>query len=430
MHPNTYLGMTRQDRERAMIQRALERAARPVASSDPASSAAGSAASRGWPARPAAPSPASTSGLRRYLPSDRLLQPLTLAAYPKRPRSLLGKRGGRFIRRTQGRMMPGMARRLSSPVFIGRSSELKTLLATADSSRPGSTAVTLVGGEAGVGKSRLVAELADGLRDPAGSSSQGGSVAVGDEDCRSARSSRPCAPCRARSSPERIAAAAGASLPELARLVPELASAARPRPDPDGPGRLAPGPDLRGHPAAPRPARRHEPGPAHRRGRALGRPLDPRPAGLPRPQRARRAPVHRRDLPQRRAAPPSSADRLAGRGRTPAAGRADRPGPVRARRARRDDRHDRGRSARAVPGRLDRAAIRRQRVLRRGARRRHRRARARATTACPRRCAASSWSGWPARRRTPVTWSRSPPSPAARSSTTCSPRCAACPRPT
>ena len=58
-------------------------------------------------------------------------------------------------------MMPAMARRLSSPVFIGRSSELRTLLATADIVASGHTAVTLIGGEAGVGKSRLVAELAE-----------------------------------------------------------------------------------------------------------------------------------------------------------------------------------------------------------------------------------------------------------------------------
>ena len=224
-----------------------------------------------------------------------------------------------------------MARRLSSPVFIGRSSELQTLLATADLVASGQTAVTLIGGEAGVGKSRLVAELAGRLSDRGWLVLQGGSVAVGDDGLPFGPIVEALRALSREVEPERIAAAAGASLPELARLVPELATRARPWPDPDRPGRLAPGPDLRGHPAAPRPSRRHQPGPAHRRGRALGRPLDPRPAGLPRPHRAGRAPVHRRDLPQRRAAPPSSADRLAGRGRTPVAGRTDRSGPVRAR---------------------------------------------------------------------------------------------------
>ena len=227
--------------------------------------------------------------------------------------------------------MPAMARRLSSPVFIGRSSELKTLLATADVVASGHTAVTLIGGEAGVGKSRLVAELAERLGDQGWLVLQGGSVAVGDEGLPFGPIVEALRALSREVEPERIAAAAGASLPELARLVPELATLPESGPIPTRPARLAPGPDLRRHPPAHRPARRHEPGPAHRRGRALGGPLDARPAGLPRPDRARRAPVHRRDLPQRRASPPASADRLARRGRTPVAGRADRPGAVRPR---------------------------------------------------------------------------------------------------
>ena len=97
--------------------------------------------------------------------------------------------------------MPGMARRLSSPVFIGRSSELQTLLATADLVASGQTAVTLIGGEAGVGKSRLVAELAGRLtRSRLARPRRAARWRSATTDCRSARSSRPCAPCRARSS--------------------------------------------------------------------------------------------------------------------------------------------------------------------------------------------------------------------------------------
>ena len=151
--------------------------------------------------------------------------------------------------------MPAMARRLSSPVFVGRSSELETLLSTADLVASGHTSVTLIGGEAGVGKSRLVAELAGHVGEHGWLVLQGGSVAVGEDGL-------PFGPIvealRALSrdvEPERIAAAAGASLPELARLVPELASVPDPGPIPTSQCRLAPDPDLRGHPPAARPSR-------------------------------------------------------------------------------------------------------------------------------------------------------------------------------
>ena len=151
--------------------------------------------------------------------------------------------------------MPAMARRLSSPVFVGRSSELQTLLATADIVASGHTAVTLIGGEAGVGKSRLVAELAAKLGERGWLVLQGGSVAVGDEGLPFGPIVEALRVLSREVEPERIAAAAGASLPELARLVPELAAGPI-WPDPEQPGRLAPGPDLRGHPPAPRPSGR------------------------------------------------------------------------------------------------------------------------------------------------------------------------------
>jgi predicted ATPase len=61
-----------------------------------------------------------------------------------------------------------MARRLSSPDFVGRSDELRTLLTTADLAASGVASIVLVGGEAGIGKSRLVSEVAARLRDQVG----------------------------------------------------------------------------------------------------------------------------------------------------------------------------------------------------------------------------------------------------------------------
>jgi DNA-binding CsgD family transcriptional regulator len=58
------------------------------------------------------------------------------------------------------RMIAGMARRLSSPVMIGRDAELHQLHAAAERGAAGETQVVVVGGEAGVGKSRLIEEFA------------------------------------------------------------------------------------------------------------------------------------------------------------------------------------------------------------------------------------------------------------------------------
>ena len=53
-----------------------------------------------------------------------------------------------------------MPRRLSSPVFAGRASELDELMVAMGRARDGAPGAVLLGGEAGVGKSRLVSELA------------------------------------------------------------------------------------------------------------------------------------------------------------------------------------------------------------------------------------------------------------------------------
>ena len=58
-------------------------------------------------------------------------------------------------------MIGAMARRISSPIIVGRTEELEQLRAAAARGAAGAdTATVVVSGEAGVGKSRLVAELA------------------------------------------------------------------------------------------------------------------------------------------------------------------------------------------------------------------------------------------------------------------------------
>ena len=49
----------------------------------------------------------------------------------------------------------------TSPVFVGRAQELDRLLAVLGRAEQGQPAVGLIAGDAGVGKTRLLAELAD-----------------------------------------------------------------------------------------------------------------------------------------------------------------------------------------------------------------------------------------------------------------------------
>ncbi len=121
-----------------------------------------------------------------------------------------------------GRIIRAMARRLSSPIFIGRSNELRTLLSTADAAASGQASLALVGGEAGIGKSRLVAEVATGLRDRGWLVLEGGSVALGDDALPFGPIVEALRALAREVGQERISAAAGPSLAALARLVPEL----------------------------------------------------------------------------------------------------------------------------------------------------------------------------------------------------------------
>jgi predicted ATPase len=118
---------------------------------------------------------------------------------------------------------PGeMGGRMASPTFVGRVEELQALESAGGRAADGEPAVVLVGGEAGVGKTRLVAELAargaaDGTRVLAG-----GCVPVGD-------GALPYAPIveALRALLAELGAAAvrelvGPSWPELARLLPAL----------------------------------------------------------------------------------------------------------------------------------------------------------------------------------------------------------------
>jgi len=126
-------------------------------------------------------------------------------------------------------MLAHVTPQLSSPALVGRSVQLaalETALAEATGGRP---SAVLVGGEAGVGKSRLVRELAEGARGTGARVLTGGCLELGAE-------SLPFAPFTAvlRELVRDLGAAGVAALlpggsgRELARLLPEFGAAAGP----------------------------------------------------------------------------------------------------------------------------------------------------------------------------------------------------------
>ena len=128
-----------------------------------------------------------------------------------------------------------MARRVSSPSFVGRGAELAALSTALDRSAAGVPAVVLVAGESGVGKSRLLSEFAAAARD-------GGALVLEGECIELGEGELPYAPVvgalrhLARVlEPGTLDDLAPASRRELARLVPELAPADGPAGAPSQP---------------------------------------------------------------------------------------------------------------------------------------------------------------------------------------------------
>ena len=76
--------------------------------------------------------------------------------------------------------MNRVATRVSSPRFIGRQAELHTLMEAVHAAGPGEAAAVLVGGEAGIGKTRLVEEVAAAAVADGALVLQGGCISLGD----------------------------------------------------------------------------------------------------------------------------------------------------------------------------------------------------------------------------------------------------------
>ena len=142
------------------------------------------------------------------------------AASPSRRASQEGRSSG--IQPAAERDNRKVIGRVSSPLFVGRRDELAVLEAAVERAAGGAGAVVLIGAEAGMGKSRLVAELA-------ALATRAGATTVIGECLPLADGELPYAPIvsalrsllRARGEQE-LTGLIGVANDELVRLLPEL----------------------------------------------------------------------------------------------------------------------------------------------------------------------------------------------------------------
>ncbi|MGA5899570.1 helix-turn-helix transcriptional regulator [Streptomyces venetus] len=122
-------------------------------------------------------------------------------------------------------MLGAVETRSVSPVFVGRAAELGTLDEVLAGAAGGDPQALLVGGEAGVGKTRLLEEFAGAARRRGAVVALGGCVEIGADGLPFAPFSTALRALR-RELPAQLAAAAAGQEEELARLLPEIGTAA------------------------------------------------------------------------------------------------------------------------------------------------------------------------------------------------------------
>lgn len=119
-------------------------------------------------------------------------------------------------------MIGGVARRVSSPVLVGRVAEVAQLRAALERAAAGQPAIEVVAGEAGVGKTRLVAELLRHAGELGAVALTGGCLDVGEGVLAYAPVVEALRPLARNLDPGELERVLGAARAELARLVPEL----------------------------------------------------------------------------------------------------------------------------------------------------------------------------------------------------------------
>ncbi|HXQ54500.1 MAG TPA: AAA family ATPase, partial [Actinomycetes bacterium] len=123
-------------------------------------------------------------------------------------------------------MIGGVARRVSSPVLVGRDAEVAQLRAALELAAAGRPATVVVAGEAGVGKTRLVAELLGEAAGRGAVALTGGCLDVGEGVLAYAPLVEALRPLPSVTEPAELERVLGGARAELARLVPELGSPA------------------------------------------------------------------------------------------------------------------------------------------------------------------------------------------------------------
>jgi DNA-binding CsgD family transcriptional regulator/tetratricopeptide (TPR) repeat protein len=121
-----------------------------------------------------------------------------------------------------GLIIDGVAVRVSSPVLIGRSSELERLRAALQLAVEGRSSATLIAGEAGVGKTRLTAELSGLAQDHGATVLLGGCIVLGEGALPYAPVVEALRSLVRRTDPDELERLLGQGRSELARLVPDL----------------------------------------------------------------------------------------------------------------------------------------------------------------------------------------------------------------
>ncbi|WP_247612901.1 ATP-binding protein, partial [Streptomyces galbus] len=134
-------------------------------------------------------------------------------------------------------MLGAVQTRSVSPVFVGRAAELGTLDDALARAAAGEPHALLLGGEAGVGKTRLVEEFTAAAARSGAVVAVGGCVEIGADGLPFAPFSTALRALR-RALPDDLAAAAAGQEEELARLLPEFAQPGTGRHDEEGTARL------------------------------------------------------------------------------------------------------------------------------------------------------------------------------------------------
>jgi DNA-binding CsgD family transcriptional regulator/tetratricopeptide (TPR) repeat protein len=119
-------------------------------------------------------------------------------------------------------MIEPMASRVSSPVLIGRGADLARLRAAFGRAEDGRSSATLIAGEAGVGKTRLVGSFVDLARAEGGVVLMGGCIPLGDGALPYAPVIEALRGFARRVGPDDVERVFGHGRSELARLVPDL----------------------------------------------------------------------------------------------------------------------------------------------------------------------------------------------------------------